>query len=118
MEFPIGLRLNAKINNITKLGFFVTLPHRHHGLIFYKDFGDKWENAKNKYNVGDEVRVVIISNHQGKISLSLSQVNNPDLIDPTNEFKDSKDFAPLVNLVEDATKKIADLKNSIELSDR
>lgn len=36
MKFPIGLRLNAKVNNITKLGIFVTLPHRHHGLISIK----------------------------------------------------------------------------------
>ena len=50
--------------------------------------------------------------------MSLSHVNNPDLIDPTNEFKESKDFAPLVSLVEDANKKIANLKNSIELSDQ
>ena len=49
---------------------------------------------------------------------SLSQVNNPDLIDPTNEFKDSKDFTPLAKLVESSTKKLADLKNSIELSDQ
>ena len=35
MKFPIGLRLNAKVNNITKLGIFVTLPHHHHGLIFH-----------------------------------------------------------------------------------
>ena len=117
MKFPIGLRLNAKVNNITKLGLFVTLPHHHHGLIFYKDFGDKWESARNKYSIGDEVRAVIINNH-GKLSLSLSQVNNPDLIDPTNEFKDSKDFTPLAKLVENSTKKIADLKNSIELSDQ
>jgi predicted RNA-binding protein with RPS1 domain len=96
----------------------VTLPHHHHGLIFYKDFGDKWESARNKYSIGDEVRAVIINNHQGKLSLSLSQVNNPDLIDPTNEFKDSKDFTPLAKLVENSTKKIADLKNSIELSDQ
>ena len=118
MKIPIGLRLNAKVNNITKLGLFVTLPHHHHGLIFYKDFGDKWESARNKYSIGDEVRAVIINNHQGKLSLSLSQVNNPDLIDPTNEFKDSKDFTPLAKLVENSTKKIADLKNSIELSDQ
>ena len=36
MKFPIGLRLNAKVNNITKLGLFVTLPHHHHGLIFIR----------------------------------------------------------------------------------
>ena len=118
MKFPIGLRLNAKINNITKLGFFVTLPQHHHGLIFYKDFGDKWESAKTKYRVGDEIRVVIINNHQGKISLSLNQVNSPDLVDPTNMFKDSEDFTPLVKLVESSTEKIADLKNSIEQSDQ
>lgn len=113
MKFPIGLRINAKINNITKLGFFVTLPHRHHGLIFYKDFGDKWESAKKKYSIGDEVRVVIINNIHGKISLSLSQVNNPDLIDPTNQFKDSEDFMPLLKLVKDSTEKIAHLKNQL-----
>ena len=118
MKFPIGLRFNAKINNITKLGIFVTLPHHHHGLIFHKDFGEKWESAKNKYNVGDEIRAVIIDNREGKISLSLSQINNPSLIDPTNEFKDSEDFTPLAKLVENSTKKIEDLKKTIEQSDQ
>ncbi len=60
----------------------------------------------------------MINNHEGKISLSLSQVNNPDLVDPTNEFKDSKDFTPLAKLLEKATDKIANLKNQLNLSDR
>src|SRR5699024_11496953 len=94
---------------------FVTLPHQHHGLIFHKDFDDKWESVKKKYSVGDEIRVVVINNHEGKISLSLSQVNNPDLVDPTNEFKDSKDFTPLAKLLEKSTDKIANLKNQLNL---
>ena len=69
MKFPIGLRRNAKVNNITKLGIFVTLPHQHHGLIFHIDFGDKWESVKKKYRVGDATRVVVIDKRDGKFTL-------------------------------------------------
>lgn len=111
MKFPVGLRLNGRINNVTDLGVFVDLPHHHHGLIFKKDFGQKWASQRHNYEIGQELRVVIVNNYHGKIALSLAQVNNPDLVDPTNSFNEKEDFQKtLTELVEKANDQISNLK--------
>ena len=113
MKYKIGLRVNGKINNITKTGIFVTLDKKHHGLIYYKEFGDEWKNLPTKYEKGQEIRVLIINNKDGKLALSLKQVNNPDLPDPTNQFNNQKDFAKtLTELIKESDKKIENLQKS------
>lgn len=111
MKFPIGLRVNARINNVTPLGIFVTLPHHHHGLIHHKDFGERWTNVKNNFAKGQDIRVVVVNNQNGKLALSLSCVDDPNLIDPTNQFNQDKHFAQtLTELVTSADQVIKDLK--------
>ncbi|MBP2057280.1 putative RNA-binding protein with RPS1 domain [Lactobacillus colini] len=111
MKFPVGLRINAEVNNVTKLGIFVTLPHHHHGLIHHKDFGERWNNMKDNFDKGQEVRVVVINNQNGKLALSLSHVNDPSLVDPTNQFNDNNKFAEtLTKLVSQADKEIKQLQ--------
>lgn len=113
MKYRIGLRVNGEINNITKAGVFVTLDRKHHGLIYYKEFGDDWENVPKKYEKGQKIRLVIINNKDGKLSLSLKQVNNPDLLDPTNQFNNQENFVKtLTKLIKESNKKIEDLKKS------
>lgn len=113
MKYRIGLRVNGEINNITKAGVFVTLDRKHHGLIYYKEFGDDWENVPKKYEKGQKIRVVVINNKDGKLSLSLKQVNNPDLLDPTNQFNNQENFVKtLTKLIKESNKKIEDLKKS------
>lgn len=111
MKFPVGLRVNATINNITPLGIFVTLPRHHHGLIHHKDFGERWSNMKNNFEKGQKIRVVVVANHNGKLALSLARVDDPNLLDPTNQFNQDKHFAQtLTKLVSDADQVIEDLK--------
>lgn len=113
MKYKIGLRVNGEINNITRAGIFVTLDKKHHGLIYYKEFGENWENISAKYEKGQEVRVVVINNKDGKLALSLKQVNNPELLDPTNQFNNQKNFAKtLTELIKDSDKKIKNLQES------
>lgn len=113
MKYKIGLRVNGKINNITKAGIFVTLDKKHHGLIYYKEFGENWENIPTKYEKGQEIRVAVINNKNGKIALSLNQVNNPELLDPTNQFNNQKNFAKtLAELIKESNKKIENLQKS------
>lgn len=113
MKFQVGDRVNGVINNITDLGIFLTLPGRHSGLIHHSDFGNNWLRERQHYRVGDELRVVIIHNYKGKLSLSLMRVNDPELIDHHNQFSNVKpaDFTEVLNKTsQDAKKEIAHLK--------
>ena len=115
MKYITGLRIDGKINNIVDFGIFVDLPHNRHGLIHQSDFGERWEIVKDKYEVGQEVRVVVLNNKQGKIALSLTRVNDPQLIDSTNSFNDKKNFSKtLTELVTQSTQEIKDLKEELK----
>ena len=114
MKFLIGLRLDAQVNNITKLGVFVSLPHRRHGLIHHKDFGERWPNVKDNFVKGQDLRVVVVNNQNGKLALSLTRVNDPDLVDPTNQFNENKKFAEtLAQLSDQADKEIKQLRTQV-----
>lgn len=78
MKYQVGERVNGVINNITDLGIFLTLSHRHTGLIHYSDFGDNWLRERNRYQKGQELHVVIVHNRKGKLGLSLkgSRIQN------------------------------------------
>ena len=113
MKYQVGERVNGMINNITDLGIFLTLPHRHTGLIHYSDFGDNWLRERNRYQKGQELHVVIVHNRKGKLGLSLKRVNDPELVDPKNQFSKTKeaDFAEVLNdTARDAHKEIDKLK--------
>lgn len=90
MKYQVGQRVTGRINNITDLGIFVSLPNNTSGLIHHNDFGDNWLHEKRRYQVGDLIRVVVINNYHGKIGLSKVRANDPALIDHTNEFSATK----------------------------
>lgn len=99
MKYQVGNRVTGVINNITDLGIFLTLPGRRSGLIHHKDFAGDWLRERNRHRVGDELRVVVVSTHKGKLGLSLRRVNDPELIDHRNQFSHlkSKDFTQALN---------------------
>lgn len=113
MKYQVGRRLTGVINNITDLGIFVTLPGRHSGLIHHSDFGNNWLRVRNQHRVGEKIRVVIIHNYKGRLGLSLSRLNDPKLIDPTNQFRKTPANAFLTTLnqtVQDAQTEIKQLR--------
>ncbi|GHV98293.1 30S ribosomal protein S1 [Lactobacillus nasalidis] len=102
MNYRVGQRLDGVINNVTDLGIFVTLPKHKSGLIHHSDFGDDWPRERQRWQAGDQVRVVIQNLRKGRLDLSLRRVNDPDLQDPTNQFSSLKprDFASVLNRVD------------------
>lgn len=115
MKLPIGLRLNVRVNNITDLGVFVDLPNHRHGLIHHKDFGEQWPAKKQSFQPGQELRAVIINNYHGKIALSLKQVNDSALVDPTNSFNENREFQKsLTSLLTEAKEKISVFKEEVK----
>lgn len=113
MKYKVGNRVNGVINNITDLGIFLTLPGRRSGLIHHNDFGNNWLRERNRYRVGDNLRVVIVHTYKGKLGLSLSRVNDSELVDPDNRFSKvaEKDFTQVLNKTsQDAKSEIEKLK--------
>lgn len=102
MKYQVGQRLDGVVNNVTDLGVFVTLPGRRSGLLHRNDFGSSWQREKPRFKEGQEVRVVIQNIRKGRLDLSLSRVNDPDLPDPTNQFTSlkAKDFSRVLNEVD------------------
>lgn len=116
MKYQVGQRVTGKINNVTDLGIFVSLPQHTSGLIHHNDFGDNWLHEKRHYQVGETIRVVVINNFKGKIGLSKIRVNDPSLIDHTNEFSATKkeDFLTvLAKTANDAEKEINKLQQEL-----
>ncbi|APT14198.1 S1 RNA-binding domain-containing protein [Lactobacillus jensenii] len=115
MRFEVGQRIIGKINNITDYGIFVSFKNKS-GLIYKDDFKDGWEREKLRFQPGQEIKVVITQIKDKKIALSLKRVNDPDLVDPNNQFKDlSKEaFAStLTELAGQAKKTIKDLRDGL-----
>lgn len=115
MKFQVGQRVTGRINSVTDLGIFVTLPKHASGLIHHNDFGSNWVREQRKYQIGDSIRVVIINN-KGKIDLSKMRLNDATLIDPTNEFSNTKkeDFLPvLTKTMNDAQTEIKKLQQEM-----
>ncbi|WP_082137159.1 S1 RNA-binding domain-containing protein [Lactobacillus acetotolerans] len=116
MKYQVGKRVNGVINNIVDLGIFVTLPGRRSGLIHHSDFGNNWERERRLYQKGQEIRVVIMHNHKGRLSLSLMRVNDPKLVDPSNQFSHTRpaDFIKvLTQTAEDAQTEIKQLRKEL-----
>ena len=112
-KYQAGNLVTGVINNITDSGIFVTLPNRHSGLVYHSDFGNNWARERRQYQVGQEVRVVVVHIHKGRFNLSIARVNDPDLIDHDNQFSDTKpaEFDQVLNKVSrDAKKEINELK--------
>ncbi|QNQ81335.1 S1 RNA-binding domain-containing protein [Lactobacillus sp. PV034] len=115
MKYITGLRVNGKINNIVDFGIFVDLPAGRHGLIHESDFDGKWTVNKGKFEVGQKVRVVVLDNTNGRLSLSLQRVDDPELIDPTNSFNQQKDFVKSLNdLLTKSTVRLNKLKEELK----
>lgn len=116
-KYQVGERVTGVINNITDLGIFVTLDARKLGLIHHSDWDGSWPSQRGRYRIGDEIRSVIVHVNKGKLGLSLARINDPDLIDPTNQYNQVKaaDFAKVLNQTSAKAKKaISDLEQVLE----
>ncbi|MCD5433871.1 S1 RNA-binding domain-containing protein [Lactobacillus delbrueckii subsp. lactis] len=102
MNYKVGQRLDGVINNVTDLGIFVTLPKHKSGLVHRNEFGSDWPRERQHWQAGDQVRVVVQNLRKGRLDLSIRRANDPDLIDPTNQFSQLRagDFARVLNQVD------------------
>ncbi|MFD1737388.1 S1 domain-containing RNA-binding protein [Bacillus salitolerans] len=81
-ELPIelGSKVKGKVTGITNFGAFVELPGGETGLVHISEVADNYVKDVNDHlKVGDEVEVKVLSEKEGKISLSIKKaIDRPE----------------------------------------
>lgn len=76
MQIEVGTVLNVKVTGITSFGAFVELPEGKSGLIHISEIASEFvEDVNQHLKKGQVVRVKVIGVDNGKISLSIKQVD-------------------------------------------
>jgi len=75
----VGSIVEGTVTGITSFGAFVELPGGTTGLVHISEVADAYvHDVKDYLKENDKVKVKVISIKEGKIGLSIRQVNNPD----------------------------------------
>ena len=71
MELTIGTILEGKIKSITNFGAFVALPENKTGMVHISEVANAYvSDIRAHLTEGQDVKVVVIGNENGKINLS------------------------------------------------
>lgn len=74
MEPQVGSILEGKVNAITKFGAFVTLDDGKSGLVHISEIANSFVNDVHDFlQEGETVKVLVLSNENGKINLSIKK---------------------------------------------
>lgn len=75
MELTIGTILEGKVKSITNFGAFVALPENKTGMIHISEVANAYvSDIRAHLTEGQEVKVVVIGNDNGKINLSIKRL--------------------------------------------
>ena len=73
MEFTVGDILEGKVKSITNFGAFVTLPENRTGMVHISEVANTYvSDIRQHLTEGQDVKVMVIGNENGKINLSIS----------------------------------------------
>lgn len=79
MSIEVGSILEGRVTGITNFGAFVELGEGKTGLVHISEVADAYVHDINEYLKQDEVvKVKVLNMRDGKIGLSIRQVNNPN----------------------------------------
>lgn len=93
MDWNVGDIVEGKITGISNFGAFVEFAPGKVGLVHISEIASHYvANINDVYSVGDEVKAKIISEQNGKISLSIKQTQEP--APEKKEFKGKKTYTP------------------------
>lgn len=74
-KFKVGDKVNGKITGIVDFGLFVNLDPQIEGLVHISEVSwSRVSDLTRKFNVGDDLEVMIISLDNNKVSLSLKRL--------------------------------------------
>ena len=75
MELTVGTILEGKVKSITNFGAFVALPENKTGMVHISEVANAYvSDIRAHLTEGQEVKVVIIGNENGKINLSIKRL--------------------------------------------
>ena len=75
MEFTVGAILEGKVKTITNFGAFVALPENKTGMVHISEVANAYvSDIRQHLTEGQDVKVVVIGNENGKINLSIKRL--------------------------------------------
>ena len=85
MELTVGTVLEGKVKTITNFGAFIALPENKTGLVHISEVANTYvSDIRAHLSEGQDVKVVVIGNENGKINLSIKRL----------EARPARDAAP------------------------
>ena len=77
MDPQVGSILEGKVATITKFGAFIALEGGKSGLVHISEIANTFVNDVNDFlTVGQSVKVLVLTNENGKISLSIKRTES------------------------------------------
>ena len=75
MELTVGAILEGKVKTITNFGAFVALPESKTGMVHISEVANAYvSDIRAHLTEGQDVKVVVIGNENGKINLSIKRL--------------------------------------------
>ena len=75
MELTVGTILEGKVKTITNFGAFIALPENKTGMVHISEVANAYVSDIHQHlTEGQDVKVVIIGNENGKINLSIKRL--------------------------------------------
>jgi len=75
MEFTVGAIVEGKVKTITNFGAFVSLPENKTGMVHISEVANTFvSDIRQHLTEGQDVKVMIIGNENGKINLSIKRL--------------------------------------------
>lgn len=101
MTLSVGDIVSGKVVNITNFGAFIEIEGGQNGLVHISEISNDYvENVSDVLEKGQEVKAKVLSNENGKLSLSIKQtlpkkefVKQRDLNNKKDFSKPKKDFS-------------------------
>lgn len=85
MELTVGSVLEGKVKSITNFGAFISLPENKTGMVHISEVANAYvSDIRQHLTEGQDVKVMVIGNENGKINLSIKRL----------EPKPQRDSAP------------------------
>ena len=75
MELTVGTILEGKVKSITNFGAFIALPENKTGMVHISEVANAYvSDIRQHLSEGQDVKVVVIGNENGKINLSIKRL--------------------------------------------
>ena len=75
MELTVGAVLEGKVKSITNFGAFIALPENKTGMVHISEVANAYvSDIRQHLTEGQDVKVMVIGNENGKINLSIKRL--------------------------------------------